>query len=63
MIKANGVFLARRDERWVPWDFKGYGEAVSLVSLESAFIRQVTPDAIIGTLCAGYEPIWHPSAS
>ena len=59
VVTSNGRFLARHPDGWLAWDFAGYRRASQLI--EPA--RLVTPRSTIEVLCAGYIPVWHPSAA
>lgn len=52
---------ALRGAMALPWSFSGYGEPVSLNSLQGA-PRLLTPPSIVKVFQNGYRPVWHSSA-
>ena len=59
MIEAGGRAYALYQGRALPWDFTGYGKGQDL----PAQARLLTPPSTIAALIAGFQPVWHPSAS
>jgi hypothetical protein len=63
MVATDGGAFAVRDRRLHPWSFAGYGDPISIDRLAGAFKRLITPATTVAVLRAGYEPVWHPTAS
>ncbi|MEX0404559.1 hypothetical protein ABGN05_02665 [Aquibium sp. LZ166] len=61
MVASAGKYLAVRDGRLLEWSFEGY--RVATPASETMAARLLTPPATVATLNAGYQPIWHGSAS
>ena len=61
MVASAGKYLAVRDGRLLEWYFEGY--RVATPAPETMAARLLTPPATVATLNAGYQPIWHGSAS
>jgi len=59
VIEAGGLAHALRRGRALPWRFCGYGDPQPL----PAGARLVTPPATVAALAAGFQPVWHPSAT
>lgn len=59
MIETGGQAYALFHGRALPWGFSGYGKALNLPDQATL----LTPPATIAALIAGFQPIWHPSAS
>lgn len=59
MIEAGGQAFALRQGRALPWNFTFYGKAQKPPDQA----RLLTPPATIAALIAGFQPVWHPSAS
>ena len=47
-------------QRLLPWGLAGYGPPVPLAPEAEAVV--LTPATTLAALCAGYRPLWHPSA-
>jgi hypothetical protein len=65
----DGVVIAHDGGSWLvrgplvhPWSMSGYGEPRPRSALPEV-VDVLTPRATVATLCAGYEPLVHPSAS
>lgn len=61
VIRSGEIYCAIKNRLLLPWSFNGYGAAIAANDFLGP-IEMVTPKSIIGTLSAGYDPIWHPSA-
>lgn len=59
MIEAGGRVCALSQGRALPWNFTGYGKAHDLPDRA----RLLTPPSTIAALIAGFQPVWHPSAT
>jgi len=63
----DGAVIAEGDRAYavrhgslLPWSFEGYGAPFLPGALSG---RLVTPPTMVAVLSAGYEPVWHPSAT
>jgi hypothetical protein len=61
MVRAGSRFFAIRGGMALPWDFRGYGEPVSIGSFGHD-VSIVTPQLVVAALARGYLPAWHASA-
>lgn len=62
MIHDGETAYASRGGRALRWSFEGYGDPVSLSSLDLEALRVLTPATSVAVLAAGFAPVWHPSA-
>ncbi|MEM7301634.1 MAG: hypothetical protein AAF468_11175 [Pseudomonadota bacterium] len=64
MIEIDSRCFARHQQRWLKWDESGYSESPELAkALHTEPVRVLTPKIAIAVLSAGYQPVWHSSAS
>jgi hypothetical protein len=57
--RADGVCLALRGGRALPWSPAGYGMALPR---PAGTVAVLTPPTSLAALAGGYRPSWHPSA-
>lgn len=59
MVETGGQAYALRQGRALPWSVTSYGKAQGLPDQATL----LTPPATIAALIAGFQPVWHPTAS
>lgn len=60
VIDRAGAAFALRGQWALPWSFEGYGNPENR---PTGVVDVLTPPLVLAALRAGYEPLWHPTAS